>query len=158
MWNWYEWDNAELFEIWHSNFIIGSNDKYGWCDAKGKIIINPQFDYVKPFTGNKLAPIRQDSKWGFINKEGKIEINPQFDYVTPFNHGVAFAYSDEQWGIIDESGKYVANPQFKIFYNFIAEPLFSDKLPYGNVESDFFDVDAAFVDIGIFFEHVRYIK
>jgi hypothetical protein len=24
-WNWYQWDNSESFEAWHSNFIIGKD-------------------------------------------------------------------------------------------------------------------------------------
>jgi hypothetical protein len=25
MWNWYKWDSLELFENWHSNFVIGKD-------------------------------------------------------------------------------------------------------------------------------------
>jgi serine/threonine protein kinase len=132
------------------NFIIVSNSKIGWCDNKGKIIINPQFEDVLLFSGNNLAPVKQDKKWGFIDKEGKFAINPQFEEVTGFNHGLAFAKSDSKWGIIDEKGKYVVNPQFDEINNFqylnsskvhSLFDAFSNIKPYSYVESDYFDVD-----------------
>lgn len=53
IWNWYEWDNAEAFEIWHSNFIIGKDlgvgsDRYTDCviDIDGKAKAMVQDDYA----------------------------------------------------------------------------------------------------------------
>jgi hypothetical protein len=52
MWNWYEWDNAELFEIWHSNFIIGKDlgagsTRYSDClidtDGKAKAMVQEEY-------------------------------------------------------------------------------------------------------------------
>ena len=51
-WSWYEWDNAELFEIWHSNFIIGKDlgpgsTRYTSCiidlDNKAKAMVQTEF-------------------------------------------------------------------------------------------------------------------
>ena len=52
MWNWYKWDNAELFEIWHSNFIIGKDlgagsTRYTDClidtDGKAKAMVQEEY-------------------------------------------------------------------------------------------------------------------
>ena len=52
MWNWYKWDNAELFEIWHSNFIIDKNlglgsTRYTDClidtDSKAKAMVQEEY-------------------------------------------------------------------------------------------------------------------
>jgi hypothetical protein len=52
MWNWYEWVNAELFEIWHSNFIIGKDlgagsARYTDCiidiDGKAKAMVQEEY-------------------------------------------------------------------------------------------------------------------
>jgi hypothetical protein len=41
--------------------------KWGFINKKGKIVINPQFDFALPFFGG-LAPIEIDGRWGFISK------------------------------------------------------------------------------------------
>ena len=57
IWNWYEWDTAELFEAWHSDFVIdkdlgaGSN-RYTDCiiDTDGKAKASVQEDYAQGLT------------------------------------------------------------------------------------------------------------
>ena len=58
IWNWYEWHTAELFEIWHSNFIIGKDlgagaTRYSDCliDTDGKAKAMVQEDYATDLTG-----------------------------------------------------------------------------------------------------------
>lgn len=52
MWNWYQWDSAELFEIWHSNFIsdkdLGPGSlRYTNClidlDGKAKAMVEEEY-------------------------------------------------------------------------------------------------------------------
>ena len=91
-------------------YKIIQNGKYGFIDAKGKIVISPQFDYVKDFSesiaafnlggsvqnSGSLSVIFNDimitvygGKWGFINEVGNYVVNPQFDDVQSFSEGLA---------------------------------------------------------------------
>lgn len=91
--------------------FANQDDKYGFVDKTGKIVINPQFDEAYSFCEG-FAAVMQDEKWGFIDKAGKIVINLQFDEVRSFSEGKA-AFSDgKKWGFIDTKGTYVINPQF----------------------------------------------
>jgi len=87
-------------------------EKWGFVDKTGKVVINAQFSEVSNFSNEKCAVRNDDGKWGFIDKEGGIVINPQFDAATDFNNGkCVVTYSDKQ-GVIDIEGKYIINPQF----------------------------------------------
>ena len=62
--------------------------KYGFIDKSGKVVIEPQFDDVGPFSEG-FAGVEKDGKWGFIDKSGKVVIEPQFDDAEPFSEGLA---------------------------------------------------------------------
>lgn len=56
-WNWYKWDSAQLFEAWHSDFIIGKDlgagsTRYSDCliDTDGKAKAMVQEDYAEGLT------------------------------------------------------------------------------------------------------------
>lgn len=88
-----------------------SNGKFGFVDESGKVVINPQFEYARPFH-ESYAAVCQNKKWGFIDKSGKIVINPQFEGVMDFHKGKASFYNGKQCGFIDSKGSYIINPQF----------------------------------------------
>ena len=92
-------------------------DKYGYINKEGKMIINPQFDKALPFNEGlaAVATINKDKGevlYGFINKKGEIIINPQFKYAGSFSEGLALVYDGKKCGYIDKNGKYIINPQF----------------------------------------------
>lgn len=86
----------------------------GFCDKKGKVVVNPQFDLVGNFNDADFAPARMSlkDKMGYVNKKGIFVINPQYDWVSSFYGEYAFAQIGQQLGIIDRAGKYIINPQF----------------------------------------------
>jgi hypothetical protein len=88
-----------------------NENKYGFVDKSGKIVVNPQFDGAWHFNEG-FAILVQDGKCGFIDKTGKIVINPQFDLVSDFKNGKAAFKNGNQWGFIDTKGSYIINPQF----------------------------------------------
>lgn len=94
-----------------------SDEKFGFVDESGKVIINPQFEYARPFHEG-YAAICQNKKWGFIDKSGKIVINPQFEGVMDFRKGKAAFYNGKQCGFIDTKGSYAINPQFDYTMSF----------------------------------------
>src|SRR5205814_7895132 len=58
-------------------FRIKQDEKWGFIDKKGNVVINPQFEYVAPFSEG-LAAIKVGYRYGYIDKSGKIVIEPKF--------------------------------------------------------------------------------
>lgn len=95
------------------------DNKYGFIDKGGKMIIRPQFDEVCPFTDG-LAKVSIDGKCGFIDRSGKMTMEPWldaeenfFDYdMNSFSCDLAKVSVDEKFGYIDRSGKLVIPPVY----------------------------------------------
>lgn len=87
--------------------------KCGYVDKTGKIVINPQYEAVRPFSEG-LAAVRQGFLWGFIDKNGNIVIKPQFLMVSNFKDSRALCRPNGQFGlfqhdndVIDTKGRQV---------------------------------------------------
>ena len=87
------------------------NGKYGYANAKGEVVIYPQFDRAYNFV-NGLAQVGKDYKWGLVDRTGKIILEPQFDNIKNFEEGLAVVKQDDKYGYIDRTGKIVIKPQF----------------------------------------------
>lgn len=108
-------------------FPIKQNDKYGYKNTSGEIVIKPRFNEACKFSEG-LACVKIKSKWGYINKNGKIVIEPQFDKAESFSNGrarvmkfkmeayhtfgspgepvLSGGYKEvEKWYLIDQAGK-----------------------------------------------------
>ena len=95
---------------------------YGYIKTNGEFIIEPQFDYAKPFSANGLAVVRIKDKYGYIDKTGKRVIEPQFDWAEDFHfeNGLAAIEINGKYGFIDKTGKMVIEPQY---VNLMSVPL-----------------------------------
>ncbi|MBC7862869.1 MAG: WG repeat-containing protein, partial [Bacteroidia bacterium] len=51
---------------------------WGYCDNKGKILIEPQYEEENAFGSSKLAFVKKDGKFGCIDKTGKVIV--PFEY------------------------------------------------------------------------------
>jgi len=88
------------------------DDKWGFANKKGEVVIKPQYDRVRSFC-NGLAVVRKDDKWGYINTKGKIVIEPQFTQAGDFaKNGLAAVITERKIGYINKKGDYEINPQF----------------------------------------------
>ncbi len=93
--------------------LIRVNEKVGFIDKTGKVIIEPQFEDAQEFSEG-LAPVKVKEKWGFINEFGKIVIEPNFDMVfRPFHEGISDVRIGQKWGFIDNTGKFIIEPKFE---------------------------------------------
>ncbi len=108
-------------------FEINVDDKTGFIDRTGVIVIPPQFmasGYGTHFSEG-LAPVYIKGQWCYINQKGSIVTRTKFDRVGPFSEGLARVGSNThklengiKYGYIDRSGKVVIEPQFDETYGF----------------------------------------
>ncbi|MGN0578320.1 MAG: WG repeat-containing protein, partial [Ruminiclostridium sp.] len=70
--------NSEADNLFHCGLlgVCNAERKWGFIDATGKYIINPQFDYTYGFNDSGLAAVEIGDKYGYIDTSGKIVINP----------------------------------------------------------------------------------
>lgn len=107
-------------------YPIVLNEKWGYIDRSGKIIIEPQFDYAYKFSEG-LGRIRigddKTGKYGFIDSTGKFVINPQFDDAGEFSEGLACARIGSKetgaYGFINYKGQYEIIPSYNNVSDFL---------------------------------------
>lgn len=91
--------------------VRNSNDKWGFVNTQGEMVITPQYDDAQAFSEG-LAAVRMGNKYGYINHEGQYVINPQFHGVDAFSCGYAFVKKSQylsQYDYINKKGKIVSD-------------------------------------------------
>jgi len=101
--------------------------KWGFIDRSGKVVVEPQFDWVQDYSEGLVAvgidgkrdaqgnvTTMDGGKWGFIDQKGNMVIRPQFDEVKPFSSGVAAVWSEKakKFGLIDRTGTLILPYEF----------------------------------------------
>ncbi|MCB0536338.1 MAG: WG repeat-containing protein [Bacteroidetes bacterium] len=89
----------------------GDNDKYGFKNATGEIVVPAKYDWVSDFFKG-LAVVRigdwDEGKHGFIDQTGKVVIPLKYDEAGDFSEeGLASVTLDNKSGFIDITGKEV---------------------------------------------------
>jgi hypothetical protein len=102
--------------------------KWGYANAKNKIIISPQFeeaggffydDFIidgKPVKNieSDFAKVKLNGKWGIINTEGKFIIKPAFEGVNDFyDEKPTGVKINGKWGYVNDKSKIIIEPQFE---------------------------------------------
>ena len=59
-------------------YAVKQNDKWGFKNSEGKIVVNCEYDFVSEQKGN-YAGIKKDGKWGIIDITGKIIKEPTYE-------------------------------------------------------------------------------
>lgn len=115
-------------------FPVKIEQKYGYIDKTGKLVIEPQFTFASDFSED-LAKVCVKNKYGYINKKGEAIIYPQYENADNFSEGVAPVQLNGKWGYINKSGVIVIEPQFKsakAFNNDLAFVAINNKYGYIN--------------------------
>ena len=108
--------------------MISSDDKCGYINFNGDVIIQPKFETGSDFSEG-LAAVQIENKYGFIDTLGNIIIDPQFDYVKDFSEGLAPVSINYEWGYINKEGEFVIDIQFSganCFSNGLAKVWYED--------------------------------
>ncbi len=123
-------------------FKIKVDEKYGFIDKSGNIVIEPQFQGVYDFSDG-LAKIYTSGEFNtaYIDETGKVVIEPKFDIGSNFSEGFAWVGFDPEKkpykigkltlytsqsshsfnyniGFIDKTGKFITEPVFTFAGNF----------------------------------------
>ena len=112
------------------NFLAPAkiDEKFGYQDTNGQIIINSQFDEARDFHEG-LALVKMGEEYAYINPQGEI-ISSMFAGGRNFSEGLAAVKVPHKWlglvpmgckwGYVDVNGEVVISPQFEDAGNFIA--------------------------------------
>jgi hypothetical protein len=91
--------------------IFQSNEKVGYLNGKGKVVINPSYDaYTNvnsegEFVGN-FAKVSKGGKFGIIDKSGKVIVPISYNKLGAVSSLIAFEKGGK-WGFIDLTNKVV---------------------------------------------------
>ena len=110
--------------------VVTKDDKAGFIDTTGKIVIPLQFkDEVGEFK-NGMAKIEIEDRYGFIDRTGNFRIKPIYDEVTDFEEGLAAVKTNNKWGFVNSEGEFVIKLQYMnigVFYHGLAPVLVDGK-------------------------------
>jgi len=87
-------------------FLIVDQDKTGYMDRTGKILIPAVFENGHSFAEG-LAAVRKGGMYGFIDTTGVFVIPPQYDMAGDFMRGIAVVYKNGQPYFINRGNQVV---------------------------------------------------
>jgi len=75
-------NNTDVFENLKLYSFKTEDNKWGYKDKDGNIIIEPSYDMVTELNEYGFAGIYKNSRWGVINSEGEILVQPSYELDT----------------------------------------------------------------------------
>ena len=78
--------------------IKDQNEKTGYMDTRGNIVIPMRFESGKDFNSSPYAAVKLNGKWGAIDKRG--------NWVVPAEYGEVFTYKDGNVSVCDGTFGY----------------------------------------------------
>jgi len=98
-------------------FPFYKEGKYGFIDEEGKVMIEPQYEVVEPYTEG-LGLVVKNGELGFLNKAGDLVIPFDYDDGEPFYEGLAIVSRNDKYGMIDRTNKAVIPFQYDLVGKF----------------------------------------
>ncbi|EHO11681.1 WG repeat-containing protein [Myroides odoratimimus] len=97
-------------------FVVEKNNKFGFMNTEGKIVVPIQYDDVHAFDdmtdllpSDLLFAVKQNEKWGFVDIHNKTVIPFMYDDVKgPFSYGIAPVYLNDALGLINLKNEKVS--------------------------------------------------
>lgn len=88
-------------------FVIEKDSFFGLADNYGKVILDPKYFIINPFSEG-LAAFLSYKAWGFVNIDGNTVIAPQYETAENFNNGISkVSICGERIGFINKAGNGV---------------------------------------------------
>ncbi|MCI8444073.1 MAG: WG repeat-containing protein [Clostridia bacterium] len=68
-------------EVYTNNVLFAKkeNDKWGFADRNGNIMVACEYDKVTEFNEYGFAAIKKDGKWGVVNCSGRVVLEPTYE-------------------------------------------------------------------------------
>ena len=137
---------------------FSENDKWGYKDKNGKIVIPAKYDFAYNFSEG-LAAVEINGKYGFINHKGDMVIQPKYDSTYKFYKGFATVKVNDRYGLINKAGKTVLPVKYDWIY--FTEGMGRVKLDgkYGFIDSSgYFVVPLQYEEAGLFSEGLAGVR
>ncbi|HLP21965.1 MAG TPA: WG repeat-containing protein [Chitinophagales bacterium] len=105
--------HQEINDASEDYYLVAQNDKYGYLDRKGDVVVSLKYTDGLPYSQG-MAAVCIDGNWYFIDKTGKQAFISSFRNVQSFSDSLAAVTQDgELWGYIDMAGTFVIQPAFE---------------------------------------------
>lgn len=98
-------------------FYSAANDKYGYKDPKGKVVVTPKYDLAYSIEEGRGA-VRLAGKYGYVDQDGQEVIPPKYDNTWKFIGGFAVVKLGDKYGFIDKNGVEIVPPIYQNGYNY----------------------------------------
>jgi hypothetical protein len=107
--------DAEMIdEVANGYAVLHKNDKYGFINMEGKIVIPFEYKEVQPFNymhhytdKDQLFGVKKGDKWGFVDAQNKVVIPFEYEDIETFSYGITMAKKDGKRGLINTSNKVI---------------------------------------------------
>ena len=103
---------AKEFQLSEGLLGICRDDKFGFVDARGSLVIVNRYDSVADFHEG-LAPVKLIGKWGFLNQQDQLVIQPNYESVSSFCKGYSIVKRNGKTGVINTIGKPVLDVKYE---------------------------------------------
>jgi hypothetical protein len=98
-------------------YRITQDDKYGFIDESGGIIIDPIYHLSGEGFIEDRCPVNLFGYWGYINEKGDPVIEPQYAYAESFSEGLAIVTDQYDRKLFtDKNGNIVIIPSSQRLY------------------------------------------
>jgi len=95
--------------------VKNNDDKWGYINSKGEVIIDFIYDYAG-FFADGIAVVSLNGRYGLIDLDANTIVKPQFDYIGNFSEGLAYIVQYDadtaRHGFIDKNGNVLYSDYF----------------------------------------------
>lgn len=99
-------------------FLIKSDNKWGFANAKGEVKISPRFSGLgDSFAEGVITTFHKDGL-GFVNTDCKEIVKSKYEVSRNFSNGMAAVGKNKKWGFVDKTGKVVVSLKYDEVGNF----------------------------------------
>ena len=91
---------------YQNGYIVINDDKqYGVIDFTKKVILECNYEEIKPITGNGLYVVKEDGKQKVINKDKETVLDSGFDDIAQIAAEHLVFVKNKKYGVMDKTGK-----------------------------------------------------
>jgi len=109
-----DFDKICYFDMKHSLVCVQKDNKFGWLDKQGNIVIEVKFSSDnEPSFKDGLAKVKLGDKYGFVDTKGKVIIEFKYEKAKDFSEGYASVKLAGKWGFVDAEGKRVVDFKYE---------------------------------------------